>query len=103
MSAALEAQALLGNSVKVVSAFHHLSHEQITNTQQQIDCDVLVCGNDADAKATVLKLVEGIGTRGIDAGLLQNSIAVEALTSVLLFINKKYGIKHSGIRITGIG
>ena len=103
LSAALEAQALLGDSVKVVSAFHHLSHEQITNTQQQIDCDVLVCGNDADAKATVLKLVEGIGTRGIDAGLLQNSIAVEALTSVLLFINKKYGIKHSGIRITGIG
>jgi NADPH-dependent F420 reductase len=102
-SAALEAQAILGEGVKVVSAFHHLSHEQITDPDHPIDCDVLVCGNDADAKATVIKLVEVIGTRGIDAGSLQNSIAVEALTSVLLYINKAHGIKHSGIRITGIG
>jgi NADPH-dependent F420 reductase len=102
-SAALEAQALLGESVKVVSAFHHLSHEQLVDVEHPIDCDVLVCGNDADAKAAVMKLVESIGTRAIDAGSLQNSIAVESLTSVLLYINKTYGIKHSGVRITGIG
>lgn len=101
-SAALEAQELLGEGVKVVSAFHHLSHEQIIDVDHAIDCDVLICGNDADAKAAVIKLVEAVGTRGIDAGSLQNSIAVEALTSVLLYINRANGIKHSGIRITGI-
>lgn len=102
-SAALEAQAILGEGVKVVSAFHHLSHEQITDPDHAIDCDVLVCGNDAEAKAMVMKLIEAIGTRGIDAGSLQNSIAVESLTPVLLYINKAHGVKHSGIRITGIG
>jgi 8-hydroxy-5-deazaflavin:NADPH oxidoreductase len=101
-AAALEAQALLGEDVKVVSAFHHLSHVQLNDLEHPIDCDVLICGNDADAKAAVIKLVEAIGTRGIDAGSLQNSIAVEAFTSVLLYINKAHGIKHSGIRITGI-
>jgi 8-hydroxy-5-deazaflavin:NADPH oxidoreductase len=101
-AAALEAQALLGEGVKVVSSFHHLSHVQLNDLNHPIDCDVMICGDDADAKATVKKLVEAIGTRGVDAGSLQNSIAVEALTSVLLYINKANGIKHSGIRITGI-
>jgi NADPH-dependent F420 reductase len=101
-SAALEAQALLGEGVKVVTAFHHLSHEQLNDHEHPIDCDVLICGDDKEAKAQVIKLVEAIGTRGIDAGSLQNSIAVEALTPVLLYINKNNGIKHSGIRITGI-
>ena len=101
-AAALEAQALLGETVKVVSAFHHLSHVQLNDLEHPIDCDVLICGDDLGAKATVMKLVEAIGTRGVDAGSLQNSIAVEALTSVLLYINKAHGIKHSGIRITGI-
>jgi len=102
-AAALEAQALLGENVKVVSAFHHLSHVQLNDLEHPIDCDVLICGDDAGAKAAVMKLVEAVGTRAIDAGSLQNSIAVEALTPVLLYINKAYEIKHSGIRITGIG
>ncbi|MBI5669428.1 MAG: NADPH-dependent F420 reductase [Chloroflexi bacterium] len=101
-AAALEAQALLGDSVKVVSAFQNVSAEQLAEPDHEVDCDVLVCGDDASAKATVMKLVEATGMRAIDGGPLANSIAVESLTPVLLYINKAYGIKGSGIRITGI-
>lgn len=101
-AAALEAQAIVGDSVKVVSAFQHVSSGELSDPGHAIDCDVLVTGDDAAAKATVLKLVEACGMRGIDAGPLANAIAVESLTPVLLYINKAYGIKGSGIRITGI-
>ena len=101
-AAALEAQALLGEGVKVVSAFQHVSAEQLVDPNHVVDCDVLVCSNDAEARAAVIKLVEATGMKGVDAGSLPNAIAVEAFTSVLLWINKAYGIKQSGIRITGI-
>lgn len=101
-SAALEAQALLGENVKVVAAFQNVSAEMFGKPDEPIDCDVLICGNDPDARDHAVKLAEAAGMRGIHAGQLQNAIAVEALTPVLLFINNKYGIKHSGIRITGI-
>jgi len=101
-AAALEAQALLGEATKVVAAFQNVSAENLVDPDHVVDCDVLVCGNDAEAKATVIKLVEATGMKGIDAGLLPNAIAIEALTPVLLWINKAYGVKHSGIRITGI-
>lgn len=101
-AAALEAQALLGDSVKVVAAFQNVSAEHLADPEHTVDCDVLVCGDDAGAKATVMKLVEATGMRGVDAGPLANAIAVESLTPVLLYINKAYGIKGSGIRITGI-
>lgn len=101
-SAALEAQALLGDSVKVVAAFQNVSSELMGDPNHTVDCDVLVCGSDAEAKAAVMKLVEATGMRGVDAGPLANAVAVEALTPVLLYINKAYSVKGSGIRITGI-
>jgi NADPH-dependent F420 reductase len=101
-AAALEAQALLGDSVKVIAAFQNISHEHLGNPEHVVDSDVLVCGDDAEAKANVMKLVEATGMRGVDAGPLVNAIAVESLTPVLLYINKAYGIKGAGIRITGI-
>ncbi|MEZ4666725.1 MAG: NADPH-dependent F420 reductase [Anaerolineae bacterium] len=101
-SAALEAQAMLGESVRVVAAFQNVSAEHLSDPDHQIDCDVLVAGNDAEAKRSVIELVELTGMRGVDAGSLANAVAVEALTPVLLYINKAYGIKGSGIRITGI-
>jgi len=101
-SAALEAQALLGDGVKVVAAFHNVSAGKLKDPNTVIDCDVLVCGDDADAKKDVMHLVEAAGMRGIDAGVLANSVAAEALTPVLLSINKAYGVKGSGIRITGV-
>lgn len=101
-SAALEAQAQLGDSARVVAAFQNVSAEHLADPHHVVDCDVLVCGNDADAKATVIKLVEATGMKGVDAGSLANAVAVEALTPVLLWINKAYGVKGAGIRITGI-
>lgn len=101
-AAALEAQALLGDSVKIIGAFQNISHEHLSDPEHFVDSDVLVCGDDAEAKANVMKLVEATGMRGVDAGPLVNAIAVESLTPVLLYINKTYGVKGAGIRITGI-
>jgi NADPH-dependent F420 reductase len=100
-SAALEAQSYLGDSVKVVAAFQNVSAVKLKDPSTVVDCDVLVCGNDADAKQGVIQLVEATGMRGIDAGPLANAVAVEALTPVLLYINKTYKVKGAGIRITG--
>jgi len=101
-SAALEAREILGDDVRIVAAFHNVSAVKLKDPATQIDCDVLVCGDDADAKADVVRLVEAAGMRGIDAGPLVNSVAAEALTPVLLHINKAYGVKGAGIRITGV-
>jgi NADPH-dependent F420 reductase len=101
-AAALEAHALLGDGVRIVSAFQNVSHEKLSDPDATVECDVLVTGDDAEAKQEVLKLVEAAGMRGLDAGPLDNAVAVEALTPVLLYINKTYGIRGSGIRITGL-
>jgi NADPH-dependent F420 reductase len=100
-SAALEAQSYLGESVRLVSAFQNVSSAKLKNPQGEIDCDVLVCGDDDDAKETVIRLVEAAGMRGLDAGPLVNASAAESLAPVLTYINKRYGIKGAGIRITG--
>lgn len=101
-AAALEARELLGENVRIVSAFQNVSHEKMSDPNGAVDCDVLVTGDDKDAKQEVIKLVKAAGMRGIDAGPLANAVAVEALTPVLLYINKTYSIHGSGIRITGI-
>ena len=102
LSAAQEAQKQVGDGVRVVGAFHNISSEKMQNPDTLVDCDVLVTGDDDGAKADVIKLVEAVGVRGIDAGSLANSVAAESLTAVLLYINKKYGVKGAGIRITGM-
>lgn len=98
----LESQAFLGDSVRVVSAFQNVSAVKLKNPETVVDCDVLVCGDDADAKAQVIEMVKATGMRGVDAGPLANAVAVEALTPVLLYINKTYGVKGAGITITGL-
>lgn len=101
-AAALEARALLGEGVRIVSAFQNVSAEKMGDPDTHVDCDVLVTGDDEAAKADVMLLVEAAGMRGIDAGPLSNAVAAESLTPVLLYINKKYGVKGAGIRITGL-
>lgn len=101
-SAAEEAQAILGDGVRVVSAFQHISHIHLQNLEHNIDSDVLICGNDADAKAEVTALIEAASMRAVDAGALANAVAIEAMTPVLLAINKRYKIKHSSMKITGL-
>ena len=100
-SAAKEAQTLLGDGVKVVAAFQNISFTHLKKLDSPIDCDVLVCGNDAGAKQTVLQLIQDAGMRGFDAGPVDNAVVVEGLTSVLIAINKRHKIKGAGIRITG--
>ena len=66
------------------------------------DCDVLVCGSSLEAREIVLNLVEDAGLTGWDAGPIENSVVIEGLTSILIGINKKYGSRSSGIKITGV-
>ncbi len=100
-SASLEAQEILGETVQVVTAFQNISHENLYQGEQ-VDCDVLVCGNSKAARKQVLSLVDAAGLSGFDAGPLANSMVVEGLTSILIGINIQYGVKSAGIRITGI-
>jgi hypothetical protein len=96
------AQRELGDAVRVVSAFQNVSAHKLRRLDAKIDCDVLVCADDAEARRTVMALVGAIGLRGIDAGPLANSTAAEALTSVLIWINRVYKVPDAGIAITGL-
>ena len=100
-SAGQIAQNLLGESVQVVSAFQNVAAHHLQEGHG-LDCDVLVCGNSKDARAEVITLVEAAGMRGFHAGPIDNAAAAEALTSVLITINRQYKC-HAGISITGIG
>jgi len=101
-SAGQEAQATLGEGVRVVSAFQNISATHLAEGHDPIDCDVLICGDDKGAKAEVIALAEAAGMRGIDAGPLQNAVVVEGLTAVLIGINVRHKVKGAGIKITGI-
>jgi hypothetical protein len=100
-SAAMEAVTILGDTVRVISAFQNISYERLLNNQD-IDCDVLVTGTDKETRDIVIGLVQDAGMKGWDAGPIENSIVAEGLTSILIHLNKKYGVEASGIRITGI-
>lgn len=98
---AKKAQQLLGDTVRVVSAFQNVAAAHLRQSDSHADGDVLVCGNNLAARETIIELVEAAGLRGWHAGSIDNSVVSEALTSVLIFINKKYKIDGAGIRITG--
>ena len=99
-SAAARAAGFLGEDVRVVSAFHNVAAHKLI---QDIDvgCDVLVFGDDKAARDEVIGLVGDCGLRGIHAGALVNSAAAEAMTSILIFINKTYKVDGAGIQVTG--
>jgi NADPH-dependent F420 reductase len=100
-SAAQEARQILGDGVEIASAFQNISHEHLL-WDEPVECDVLVVGTSKNARQQTLKLVEDTGLVGWDAGPLENAVVVEGLTSVLININKQYGVQSSGIRITGV-
>lgn len=99
-SAGQIAQALLGEDVQVVSAFQNVAAHHLQEGHG-LDCDVLVCGDKKEARARVIELVEAAGMRGFHAGSIANAAAVEAMTSVLIFVNKQYQC-HAGIKLTGL-
>ncbi len=99
-SAAARTQGLLGEGVTVVSGFHNVAAHKLA---QDIDigCDVLVFGDDKAARQVIVGLADAAGLRGLHGGALVNSAAAEALTSILIFLNKTYKVDGAGIRITG--
>jgi hypothetical protein len=100
---AKQAQEFLGESVRVVSAFQNIAAAHLQDDEEHAsDCDVLVSGNDPKARAVVVQLAEAMGMRAWHAGAIDNSAVAEALTSVLIFLNKRYKIDGAGIRITGV-
>ena len=101
-SATAEAQALLGDEVRVVAAFQNVGAAHLDDPDHPIECDVLVCGDDREAKAEAVALAEAADMRGLDAGPLQNAVVVEGLTAVLIGINIRYKVKGTGIKITGL-
>jgi NADPH-dependent F420 reductase len=101
-SAAKKAQAILGDGVAIVSAFQNVSAALLQRDDSLIQCDVLVCSDNANARKIGVQLASAVGLRGIEAGPLANSVAAEALTSILITINRLYKADHAGIRITGL-
>jgi NADPH-dependent F420 reductase len=102
-SAAQAARELVLPGVAVVSAFHNISADALQDLPSPLDCDVLVCGDNAEAKeraSALIKLIPGL--RPLDAGALEMSRVVESITALLVALNRRYKVKHSGIRITGL-
>lgn len=100
-SAGKAAQVYLGENVRVVSAFQNVASTHLHDISYEIDCDILVCGNDPDAREVVVKLAKSAGMQAWHGGRIDNSVVAEALTSALIFINNRYKIDGAGIRITG--
>lgn len=101
--AAVAAQQRLGEGVRVVSAFHNVSAHKLAEVDMALDCDVLVFGDKPEDREVAIKLAEAVGVRGLHAGPLANSAAAEALTSVIIGINRTYKVDGASIRITGFG
>jgi NADPH-dependent F420 reductase len=94
-------QQTLGENVNVVSAFHNVAAAHLHDGIGDDEGDVLVFGNNKDAREVVVNLAKVLGLRAWHAGSIDNSVVGEALTSVLIFLNKRYKIDGAGIRITG--
>lgn len=101
-SCVVRVQREVGENVQVVSAFQNAAADKLRDLSQRIDCDVLVCSDFPAARQTVIELAIDAGMRGVDAGPLANSVAAEALTSVLIWINRRYKARGAGVMITGI-
>jgi NADPH-dependent F420 reductase len=103
-SAAQQAARLAPEGVHVVAAFHSLSAEALAKLEQPLDCDTLICGDNAEAKREVAELAAKIpGVRAIDAGPLEAARYVESAAALLVALNIRHKVKSSGYRITGLG
>ena len=99
-SAAVIARQVLGPAVRVVSAFHNVAAHKLA-TDEAVECDVLVFGDERKARDVVVAMADACGLRGLHGGALVAAAAAEALTSVIIFINKTYSVDGAGLRITG--
>ncbi len=101
-SAAEEAQQVLGPEVKVVGALQNVSAHVLRDLDAAIDCDVLVCGSDKDARATVMQLIERLRIHAIDVGPLEAARQIEPITALLIRLNIRHKVHSAGIRLTGL-
>jgi len=99
-SAGKRAQDLLGEEVMVVTAFQNIA-AHLLQEDVEIECDVLVAGNKKAARDKVIELASKAGMTAWHAGPIENSAAAEALTSILIQINRRHDISHSGLKIVG--
>tara|TARA_B100000424_G_scaffold135113_1_gene102515 strand:+ start:626 stop:1294 length:669 start_codon:yes stop_codon:yes gene_type:complete len=100
-SATEAAQSILGEETPVVGALHNVSATTLQNLDWKINCDVLVCGNNLNARKLVMSLIEKIGVTAYNAGDAESARCIEALTSILIRINisKMVPFSHAGIKI----
>ncbi len=102
-SAAQQAARLAPPGISVVAAFHALSAALLGELDREVDSDVLLCGDNPEAKSTVGELAEMIpGVRAIDAGGLDAARFLENSAAMLIALNIRHKVKHSGMRITGL-
>jgi len=102
-SAARLAQEILGPGVRVVAAFQNVpAHALKKDLGQSLETDVLVCADDLEAAESVIQLAGAGGMCAYYAGNLDNAIVVEGLTSILISLNKRYGVKTASIGVTGL-
>jgi NADPH-dependent F420 reductase len=100
-SALLEAQQILEGEAPVVGALHNISAVDLGDVDAPLG-DVLVCGDNLEAKNKVMEIIERIGARAFDGGPATNAYVIEGLTGVIISLNRKYKSKHGSIKITGI-
>jgi len=102
-SAAEQAAAHVPQGVEVAAAFHNISAGALRRLEAPVECDVLVCANRVETRHAVRPWVEAIpGCRYVDAGALENARVVEAITALLIGINRRYKTHTAGLRITGL-
>jgi len=96
------AQELLGPEVRVVAAFQSIPSSVLNRLEAQPDSDVLVYGDDPQARAAVVKLAQDAGLEAYEAGGLDSGLLAEGLTAQFIWMNKRYQAKAGGVRVTGI-
>ena len=101
-SALQEAQQILAGEAPVIGALHNISAVDLSDVDAPLG-DVLVCGDNAEAKQKVMEIIRRIGARAFDGGSAGNAYVIEGLTGVIIYLNRKYKSKHGSIKITGIG
>jgi 8-hydroxy-5-deazaflavin:NADPH oxidoreductase len=100
-SALQEAQQILGDEAPVIGALHNISAVDLGDIDSPLG-DVLVCGDNAEAKQKVIEIVQRIGATAYDGGPASHAYVIEGLTGVIIYLNRKYKSKHGSIKIVGI-
>ena len=100
-SALQEAQGILGDEAPVIGALHNISAVDLGDVDSPLG-DVLVCGDNAEAKQKVMEIIRRIGATAYDGGPASNAYVIEGLTGVIIHLNRKYKSKHGSIKITGL-